>query len=579
MELLDYLKIIQKRWWLIALAMIIAGASAYYFNQRQPPVYSTTTTLFINPAGAERLLPNQTVQSAGALAGIYIEFTRTRSFTEAVIEGVAEEAGVWPSFREVREALSMNYAGGTQFFHITATHRNPEMAYLLANEAAEVLITQNTIRQRAQQRQIEEQLDPEARLERQRLIELQNSLEEEVEYYSGEIEEVREELDAAAPEERAALREQLRELQGLQVDLLGELANTRIALATNNSTPNADTIVVVDAATVPDWPQSQNTLTIVLLAVIIGGMWGVGLAFLPEFLDTTVKSVEQLEELYGMPVLGTISMAKRPLLKWGKRSGGETLVTLKSFHSPITEAFRGLRTNIQIGNVEARRRNLLVTSARPGEGKSFVAANLAVSLAQSGYQVILVDADLRKPSQHTIFDLSEEPGFTSLIRNPQLRPANCLQRTSVENLRVLASGPLPPNPSELLSTSRTTQVIEELEKEADLVIYDSPPAVTVVDAVILSTQADGVLQVVAAGRTSVDVVLRGKTVLERAGARILGPVLNQVSQTDFAYYSAYYNNAEASRPRANGAVKQPEVPWLLPKEDEAAVRGQSKGTT
>jgi capsular exopolysaccharide synthesis family protein len=181
-----------------------------------------------------------------------------------------------------------------------------------------------------------------------------------------------------------------------------------------------------------------------------------------------------------------------------------------------------------------------VTSAGPVEGKTLTSANLAVALAQGGSRVILVDADLRRPRVHRVFDLAREPGLTDLIVDPKDGVESYLQETGLENLRVLSCGPLPRNPAELLGSSRAAEVMEQLKEQADVVIYDSPPAATVTDAVVLSPQVDGVIQVVQAGRTRRDVVVRAKALLEKVGAHLLGPVLNQVSLGDMGYYTYYY---------------------------------------
>jgi capsular exopolysaccharide synthesis family protein len=199
-------------------------------------------------------------------------------------------------------------------------------------------------------------------------------------------------------------------------------------------------------------------------------------------------------------------------------------------------------------------RSILITSAGPGEGKTFVAANLAASLAQSGRKVILVDTDLRKPRLHQAFNLERGVGFTNLVVNQQETLEAALQETPIRNLRVLTCGVVPPNPSELLHSWRTLHLMDQIKEHADVVIYDSPPAATVTDASVLASHVDGVIQVIWAGETRINLVLRCKAVLEQVGANILGPVLNQVTVSDlgYSYYYYYYGNYE----QTNGSSRR-----------------------
>ncbi len=185
-------------------------------------------------------------------------------------------------------------------------------------------------------------------------------------------------------------------------------------------------------------------------------------------------------------------------------------------------------------------RSLLVTSAGPGEGKTFVAANLAVSLAQSGRRVILVDLDLRRPQVHATFGLRREPGFSDLVVDRDLTIEECLLDTPVSLLKVMPCGAIPPHPSELLGSQRAAALIDELTSRADIAIFDTAPAATVTDAVLVASQVDAVLQVVQARGTRLDLVRRCKTLLERSGAQLLGPVLNRVQADDLGYYTNYY---------------------------------------
>jgi protein-tyrosine kinase len=205
---------------------------------------------------------------------------------------------------------------------------------------------------------------------------------------------------------------------------------------------------------------------------------------------------------------------------------GTGLVMMQAPRSAAAEAYRTLSTNIQFSSLDRDIKTLLVTSVGQDEGKSIVLANLAITLAESGKKVVMVDCDLRHPSLHQMFGVSDQPGLTSMVLNEEMQPP--LQATSVANVSLLPAGPLPPNPAELISSERFTRVLAAIGAEADVVLIDVPPVAAVADASILAARVDGVLLVVDSGRTRRDTARRATEQLQRAGARQLGAVLTNV---------------------------------------------------
>lgn len=217
-----------------------------------------------------------------------------------------------------------------------------------------------------------------------------------------------------------------------------------------------------------------------------------------------------------------------------------SLITLSDPRSRAAEAYRTLRTNIYFSGLERSIHTLLVASVAPIENKSITPANLAVSMAQGDKKTILVDADLRRPALHTIFGLKNDTGLTSLFMDSKSAIELALHNTNVPNLQVLTSGPLPPNPSELLGTQRMLDVIEALKAHADIVLFDAPPVITVTDASVLGTRVDGVLLVVDSGHTRREHAKRAKQQLEKLNIRVIGAVLSGASMdnTIGGYYSS-----------------------------------------
>jgi len=543
MELLQYWKIVRKWWWLIALSTLLFGIGGIFYAQRQVPIYSTTTTLIINPAAPSALLPYAADYSVQSLASTYTEFMRTLSFAKIV----AEQMGGGISEGQISDGLSLRYVEGTQIFRITATLTDPVQAQSLANTAASVLINENIARQKSQQEQLQTQLNTAANQELERLTELHSVLQQEADYYNEQIKSLDGAIKSRENSPRSVegdalilqMKEELITARTARIEVLGSLAQTQATLASsaNTGSTNVDTAVVIDLAPLPAAPQPGQTRQLIILAFLGGLMAGAGLAWLLEYIDYTVHTPEELDTHYGIPTQGAIGLMS---LQSNKRDRASGLVAVLEPRSPIAEAFRALRTSVRMANAVRPMRHLLITSSGPGEGKTFVAANLAVSLAQEGKRVILVDCDLRRPQLHKVFGMQAEPGFTNWASDPKLTLAQVLKPSIVPNLQILTCGTIPPNPSELLGSARASELFQLLGEHADIVLYDTPPAATVTDAVILASQMDGVLQVVRAGTTRIDLVQRCKVLLERTNVHILGPILNGVGISDLGYYANYY---------------------------------------
>ncbi|PAB59399.1 CpsD/CapB family tyrosine-protein kinase [Anaeromicrobium sediminis] len=216
------------------------------------------------------------------------------------------------------------------------------------------------------------------------------------------------------------------------------------------------------------------------------------------------------------------------------------LVTLNNPKSPISESFRVLRTNIQFSSLDKDLRSILVTSSTQGEGKTTTICNLAITIAQSGKSVLLVDCDLRRPRIHNNFELNNYKGLTNILAE-QNNEDDCIKESTIVNLSVLSSGPKPPNPSEVLGSKSMKNFIESMKEKYDYVLLDAAPVGLVTDGAILSTLADGVLLVAASGEVAIEAAKRSKELLENVNANILGVVLNKVSVEKSKYYKYYYN--------------------------------------
>ena len=217
------------------------------------------------------------------------------------------------------------------------------------------------------------------------------------------------------------------------------------------------------------------------------------------------------------------------------------LITMDNPRSPIAEQYKTLRTNIEFSSVDQEYKTILVTSSSPAEGKSTTVANLAVTFAQQGKNVLLIDADLRKPTVHYTFNLKNVKGLTNVLTK-QATLTDAVQSTEIDHLSILTCGPIPPNPAELLGSEAMSQFIESAKTVYDVVLFDTPPVLAVADAQILANRVDGSILVVASGSTEQDVARKSKDLLVSAKAKIIGAVLNRKKAKDSQYYYYYGND-------------------------------------
>jgi capsular exopolysaccharide synthesis family protein len=316
---------------------------------------------------------------------------------------------------------------------------------------------------------------------------------------------------------------------------------------------------LIEEATEPTEAESPKPVRDAALGVFVGLLFGVGLSFLREQLNDRLRSANEVAEISGLPLL-----ARLPLDDDTARGVGGVIVIDRP-NSPLAEAVRSLRTSIQYLGVERPIKLIVVTSSLPGEGKSLVAANLATMFAQADYRTLLVSADLRRSSIDDLFgNHASSPGLTGIIApikggrtpgangNGHARPVDSLGavvKTPVANLLLLPSGPTPPNPAELLGSSRMSSLLADWATSADVVVLDTPPLLAVTDAAVLAARSDGVILVAAVNETKRDALKQSVEILEGTGARLLGVVANKVQRLgeNAYYYGSYYGDGPVER--------------------------------
>ncbi len=535
MELKAFIRPLIKWWWLILVSALLAGITSYYAVSQQPPIYQARVTLLIgsainnpNPSGNEFWLSQQLAQTYSDIAQ-----------REVVKSAVMEQLGLtWlPSY-------SAQPVNNTQLLEIRVIDSSPERAMVVANELANQLILRTPTSGNQQ-----------GDAERQAFISQQlDDLEVKIEQTYDEIVAKQTELAGLfSARQIADAQAQIRALEAKQDTMRANYAS----LLASTSQGAVNSLSVIEPATLPRSPVGPEVFMTVLTAAAIGLSLGVGAAYLLEYLDDTIKNPEDVEHATELPTLAGIADHKQ------ENGGRRGLVTIQQARSPVAESYRSLRTAVLFSNVDRQTRTIIVTSANPREGKSITSANLAVVLAQGGNRVLLIDADLRRPTQHEIFGKPYDYGLTNLLLDMPLtfdssklgdmysQLSRAVLATPINGLYLMTCGKLPPNPAELVGSLRMKTLIKALSTRFDFVVIDTPPILPVTDAVALSTRVDTVLLVSNAGNTRQSQLKHAAARLQEVNANVAGVVLNRVSTRSgdyYHYYKAYYA-ADESKPK------------------------------
>ncbi len=527
-----YLGLLRRWWWLFILAAGLAGAAGYYYSLTLTPVYQTSTTMMISEAPTSARATDLTsITTSERLARTYATMITKRPMLEKVIQrlGANVDAG------EVMNMVSVSQVSNSQLLVITVKGPDANFAAAVANALvmvfSEQLGEQQSTRYAASKKSLEDRV---AEIEKQL-----TELEEQVAVQRSIVE--RKTLAAEANNtallstdndvaELDRMEGRLNQFESIRTNLVLSYEQVRLAEAQSYSN-----VVQIEPATAPTNPISPDIMQNTMLAAMVGLMLSAGGVFVADLLDDTIKNPDEVRRKTNLTILGTIANYKEP-------EDGQ-LITVDQPRSPVTESFRSLRTNIQYASVSSPVRTLLVTSPAPADGKTTVVANLAMVIAHSGRKVTVVDADLHRPRVHSVFGLSLLPGLSSLFIRPVVHLNGSVQATSSDRLKVITAGELPPNPSELLGSNKMREILDAVQETADMVIVDSPPVLSVTDAVVMAPTVDGVMIVVRPGVTKMNALKYAVEQLRYVGANILGVVINRVNDRSARYgyyYKSYY---------------------------------------
>jgi polysaccharide biosynthesis transport protein len=525
LDIRQYVALFIQWAWLIVLTTVLAGGAAFLISKQMTALYQASTIVMVNAAPSSQVNTYNSIITSQQLASTYSKMFTAQPVLDEVAKQLNQTAGLGVS-------ISVSPVTDTELLRITVTSTDPVWAAQVANTLVDVF-AKNIVNIQGERFSVSKQ-----------------NLQKQISDMDEQIKALETQLNTQTdPVETKRLQDKIDQYRQIQYNMVGNLEEVRLA-----ESQNISTITQVEPA-VPDYsPVSPQVLRNTLLGALVGLLLGVGVVFLMDFLDDTLRSPDQITEKLGLPVLAVIS-------HFNTEPGKP--ITESHPRSPVSEAFRTLRTNVQYTSVDHPLNTLLVTSSDSSEGKTTVAVNLSVVLAQGGNRVTLIDADMRHPSIHKRMDNPNRSGLSSLFVQGDATLNGSVQKTRIENLALVTAGDMPPNPSELLGSHKMDQILVQLKGVSDILVIDSPPIMAVTDAAILGPKVDGVLLIVEPGKTKLAAARHTVEQLQRVGSNILGVVLNNLDMGSarygyryyyykgyhYRYYNKYYVDDEGNRKR------------------------------
>jgi non-specific protein-tyrosine kinase len=507
LSLQDYVRILRQRKWVVVLLAALAVLASIGYCKLQKPQYTGTAAVLLTPQLSTTIL-QATNPSASSSTNTVDVPTDTQVIESASVKNKAAQTVRNPPKVAVAEV------GTTNVVRVTTTSFDPKVAAAAANAYAHAYLA-------VQQSQSVAALDSASKL-----------VSNQIATVSSRITQLDKAIAVATGTSAIALESQLASLEGQLSTYDQELAQYNFYASLNTGGGQ-----IITPAVVPTSPSSPKTLEDAIIAAFLGLLIGVGVVLLLEYFDDRVRSKQEFESL----VKGVVTLGIIPVIPDWKDKRDPVLVTMSQPHSAAAEAYRSLRTAIQFIGLDRPTRLVQFTSPTAADGKTTTLANAAVALSKAGLRVVVVCCDLRRPRVHEFFGLKNDVGLTSVLLGDTPLEMALQEVPDCPGLHLLASGPKPPNPSELLGNPKTRKLLESLAEAADIVLIDSPPLLPVTDPTVLAGLVDAVVLVVSMGTSTQSGVVAALENLARVDAPLVGVILNRVPQEDsYTYYRYSY---------------------------------------
>ncbi|MGI6227489.1 MAG: polysaccharide biosynthesis tyrosine autokinase [Peptococcales bacterium] len=583
-DLTQLLKVLLKRKWMIFALTLIALVISIILNYFVfSPVYEANTVLMIANPTEQQYYPAREEQSLEGLARTLATLPQMTLKTyegqlknERLLKSLVKDLNLNEekyTIKYLKKNISTNVVKDTSLLEIKVNNHDPVLAALIANTLSNNFIdfiSEKSLERIEQSRQIfqeqivsiEQQLvqakktlndftsqfrnisylEEELRLKqeildvnRRALIASKNEA-----YYRPIISRIAIEIDELQSElikKQWEHQRQIQEIERLEKNynlFADQISQTQIFESIDIGKSNVMIVAKAFEPTIPVSPKKGQNIAITLGVTLL---LGIALAFILELFDNRITDIEDVKNHLGLPVLGKV-----PTIKYKSKNKKQKLITFLNPKSAQAETFRTIRTNLYYENMNHCFKKILITSVGPGEGKSTVLSNLAVVMAQSGKRILLVDADLRRPALHRIFEIENLLGLSNFLEE-KMSLIDVMQKTKIENLDIVTSGPIPLYPLELLSFGKIEQLFEEVIKDYDYILLDTPPIANVTDATVLAEKVDGVLMVINSNMVTIDLVHYSIEMLNRAKTKVIGVILNnaQYGKEFYRFYHDYGN--------------------------------------
>ncbi|RJQ54959.1 MAG: polysaccharide biosynthesis tyrosine autokinase [Actinobacteria bacterium] len=521
LELQDYLKVLKRRKWVIIEALLVVVAAAVIVSLLQTPVYEATTTLLIREKDIGSTLFGQILPELSMQPERSVQTQLDLVKLKPILGTVIEKLDLSVSPEQLMTKVSVEARPQTNLMVISVEDGDPKTAARIADVLATEYIQWNRD------------------LNNQDIVAARDEVKAKMAETEKNLVAIAKRIGKVGG--TSNMPEDLRAQWGMATQLYSMLAEKYEQLRILSATSGGGSVLVAPAS-VPDAPVKPNLPRNAALGVILGLSLGVGFAFVFEHMDDTIKTKEDVDELLGLPVLGEI-----PTNKVALASGKRELAVVNDKYSSTAEAFRILRSNLHYLSADKPLSLFLVTSPGPEEGKTTIHANLSAAFASAGKRVIALCCDLRRPVSHQIFSVPDREGITDVLVD-MIPLEDVLRQDKPSGVRVATSGPIPPDPSELLGSRRMIEVIEEARDDADVVVVDSPPVIGVSDTLELAPKVDGVLLVVAANKTTREGAKRALESLHAVDANVLGVILSGADLGRPGTYGYYVYRSMTAEP-------------------------------
>ena len=569
LSLNEYWHIVLKRKRVAITFFVVAVLSTTFYSLILPKTYKATTKILIEQA-SKNILAFQDVFSVQTTGLDYYPTQYSVLKSRSVAKRVMDDLNLWPQFNWANDpikafltTIEIDPVKQTRLVDVSAYSKNPKQVADIANAVVKFYIEQNLDKRLMMTQQAASWIHGKIEDVRNKLA--KSELQFEVVKLRKELAELNEKYLPKHPEVVRAtgrltvLEQQLgNDLKDLASGNLSVLYNqlehevesnrkifesmsSRLKETMVSEGMENTNVVVIDLAEVPTRPVAPRVLLNIFLSILIGAFGGSALCLLIESLDNTLKSPEDIEHSAQLPVLGVVSA-------WNAES--QKLIVQTDPSSSIAEAFRAIRTSLLFSSSDKPFRTLLITSPYSGEGKTVICSNLAVTIAMNGSSVLLIEADMRKPSLHKVIPQLSPQGLSNALSDTDDDPSEFISQTNIPNLSVLFAGPIPPMPSELLGSQKMRRLIEKWREHFDYILLDSPPFMAVTDPVVLSSFLDGVVLVTRYNKTPKHIVAKAKNKFLEVHAKIIGVVINAVDfkQEGYHYpYHSYYGSSYANQ--------------------------------